>query len=154
MATASHASTQRRLEMKLCTCRRGKKYNVVFVDQVSAAIPAFLLLSRSKVCRVSPYAKSTTSIRGAARHSGRNLHRCQNLLASLSMREQGAAVPGEGGSCACTCAMPYFSLAEVAHTHKRWCAMCRCCSTATSQTCYWPRSALASAPCTVGRWMQ
>jgi hypothetical protein len=28
------------------------KYDVVFVDQVSAAIPFFLLLSRSKVCRL------------------------------------------------------------------------------------------------------
>ena len=62
MATASHASNRRGLEIKLCTCRRGKKYNVVFVDQVSAAIPALLLLSRSKVCRMFPYAKLATSI--------------------------------------------------------------------------------------------
>ena len=50
------------MDINLCICRRGKKYDVVFVDQVSAAIPAFLLLSRSKVCRAFPYANCTKPI--------------------------------------------------------------------------------------------
>jgi hypothetical protein len=32
--------------------RSKRMYNVVFVDQVSAAIPVLLLLTRSKVCTV------------------------------------------------------------------------------------------------------
>lgn len=32
-----------------CLCRRGRAYDVIFVDQVSAAIPVLLLLTRSKV---------------------------------------------------------------------------------------------------------
>lgn len=37
----------------LCTCRRKRQYDVVFVDQVSAAVPVLRLLTNSKVmqCR-------------------------------------------------------------------------------------------------------
>ena len=85
---------------------------MVFVDQVSAAIPVFLLLSRSKVCRVFPYATFTTpiweqpGILGVTCTISRSAFR-------FHMRQQGAAVLNRG-SCACTCAvMPApFSLGE------------------------------------------